>query len=671
MRACKFQIRTYKSILDSEEVMLDPYVTTIVGKNESGKTNILTGIESFSPSINYDKADIPLSINRNEINADSDIITIWFKVEVEDMKKLESIHPSLKNVSIIKISKNFSNQYSIDIPGIKLEELKPINNINCDEINSIYLNITALANKLKDILDENAETNDLSKDSIDMYTNIFDSIDSIDPAKVDLSTTFKSYFNNLMNMSAEDEIKSCIEDFTTEVENYIADIEDLKKKSPEIVDLILDITPDLIYFSDIELLEDTANISAFLSEKSKHKTLSNLLELAKIDVESIQEAEHYEKISKLNSASATITGLVNHSWKQENVKVQIDIYDPDIIVSIYDDINKKHHPPSMRSQGFRWFLSFYINFVAGSKGELKNTIILLDDPGVYLHPSGQKDLLNTLYEISKSNQIVFCTHSPFMIDRNNLDIIKIASKNGDNGTTINDKWYKSDDDALAPIRASLGMTIGDTLFTGKKNLIIEGYSDEILLESMSKVCSVLGKHHINLSKVSILPSNGADKVPYFASILRKENLDFVILLDYDRQGKYVANQLEEKLGINNAKILMLDKVIEAKGRNLIIEDLIDIEFYLKGVNEAYAEIFNRKLKKPSITYDDLESSSFDGIKSYFRKQKIGKSRSVDKIRVAKKISELVASDKIPNDETIEIFSKLFNMINIGLEMDHI
>src|SRR5690606_5615934 len=145
-------------------------------------------------------------------------------------------------------------------------------------------------------------------------------------------------------------------------------------------------------------------------------------------------------------------------------------------VNIKDNKVKKLYNPSVRSQGFQWFLSFYINFSADSK-ELENTIILLDDPGIYLHASGQKDLLKTLEILSNLNQILITTHSPFMIDTDRLERIRLVSNLEKEGTKINEKFHESDYDAFAPIRAAIGMSLGDSLFFDRKTLMVEGISD--------------------------------------------------------------------------------------------------------------------------------------------------------------------------------------------------
>lgn len=424
--------------------------------------------------------------------------------------------------------------------------------------------------------------------------------------------------------------------------------------------------PSLIYFSDVEKLEDIVALSEYLSKKNRHKTLDNLIKLSNLDVDSFKDSGAYARISKLRAASAKITGDINQFWTQEEVEVNLDIREGEIIISILDDVINNYHPPSIRSQGFRWFLSFYINFMAGSKGELKNAIILLDDPGVYLHASRQKDFLNALEKISQSSQIVFSTHSPFMINREKLRRVRIVTKKVGKGTLIEEKYWDSKGDALEPIRASIGMKIGDSLFTTKNNLLVEGYSDEIILGAMSKLCLKKEKQYIDTSKISVFPVTGADKMSLFATFCKIENLKFLVFLDFDTKGRSTSRELENKYKINRKNIMMFDKFAE-QGKDLVIEDLIDFDFYLEALNAAYEEIFQNKLKKKSIKKDDLKKTTFNGIKDFFKEKQIGTSGRVDKIKVAKEINDLVAEGKVPSEETTSKFSKLFKIINEKLD----
>ncbi|GAG87076.1 unnamed protein product [marine sediment metagenome] len=168
-----------------------------------------------------------------------------------------------------------------------------------------------------------------------------------------------------------------------------------EKAKEDIVDRVLEIMPNFVYFTDVDIIEDTIAIGEFQSNKERHKTLNNLFALAELDVDRLPSASPHVRRYDTEIASTVITGLVNNFWTQEEVKVSIGIDGNNLIVFIADATGALD-PPSRRSKGFQWFLSFYINFTMGSRKELRNTILLLDDPGVFLHPLGQEDLKKTL-----------------------------------------------------------------------------------------------------------------------------------------------------------------------------------------------------------------------------------------------------------------------------------
>ncbi|UTB33419.1 MAG: AAA family ATPase [Methanobacterium sp. ERen5] len=277
----------------------------------------------------------------------------------------------------------------------------------------------------------------------------------------------------------------------------------------------------------------------------------------------------------------------------------------------------------------------------------ENTIILLDDPGVHLHPSAQKDILNIIKKLSEDKQIFFTTHSPSMIDRNNLNGVKLVTKNGSVGTKIKGKFHASDYDIYEPIRAAIGMTLADSLFTTKKNLLVEGISDLFILEALSKFSEGENKEFIDTSKISIFPTNGAKKMSNYVPFLLKEELECVCIFDSDKEGKDAKNELISKFDVKKENIIILNDLFDEDiTKDLTIEDLIDFDFYLKALNLAYKNIFVDKIGKNNMDIDDLvgESKSFKGIKKYFKDNGLNKP---DKVLIAKKYLKLQLQKQIP------------------------
>ena len=217
------------------------------------------------------------------------------------------------------------------------------------------------------------------------------------------------------------------------------------------------------------------------------------------------------------------------------------------------------------------------------------------------------------------------------------------------------------------IRASIGADISDSLFGHKNNIVVEGYSDVIYLETMANVLEKLGKESINLDKVMIIGAGGAKKVPYLVSWFKAEKYNVLAMLDADDEGRDVAKKLKDNYGIDSKnEILTLDEISdEFKGKSLEIEDLFDEQFYNVAVNRAYKDIFEAKLGCPEIRLEEIESN---GLKSkryerFFKKNNLG---NFDKIKVALEVKKMLLTDdksiELLSDKTINNFEKLFAKI---------
>ncbi|BBO32379.1 AAA family ATPase [Lacipirellula parvula] len=109
------------------------------------------------------------------------------------------------------------------------------------------------------------------------------------------------------------------------------------------------------------------------------------------------------------------------SLEQERIRVQF--FDPSCDDASYFNMQE-------RSQGCQTFISFLLTIGAEAKtGVISNSLLLLDEPEIHLHPSGVRYMLKELIEASRhSNTVVFATHSVFMIDTENYDRHVIVKK---------------------------------------------------------------------------------------------------------------------------------------------------------------------------------------------------------------------------------------------------
>ncbi len=674
MRIEKIRVQNFLSIKDSSEINFNEKTICLIGKNESGKTSLLRALQSFDSDSEFSIEDLcsysdaKRRYERGEIElGEIESVTVWFRTDNEDKKALRTVSKELSKLESVKITKYFDNKYFTESPDLELETVAL-------DVNSIIKEIGSEVDNLLTTLEQYVKDGELTVDDFTSFRRAIEVFKSLDLSDLShIEEKFSNLYKGLRGVPIESEtIRRSI---ATTIEKTDGLKNDLKSRSQiEITEEILNLIPNFIYFDDVDLLEDKVKISTFLKDRSKHKTFDNLLKLVKLNVDRLKKSTKHQRRYSTEIASTQITGMINESWRQEEVRVKIGLDGDDLIVFVEDEVGA-YDKPSKRSKGFQWYLAFYINFMAGSKEEFENTVLLLDDAGVYLHPSGQKDLLRTFEKIAENNQIVYSTHLPYMIPKEHLERVRILSKEENEvGTLIKEKLHDSEADALEPIRAAIGVTIGDSLIFNKKNIIVEGYSDYLILEGMATYLERQNEDHLDFSIVSIVPVGGAEKIPFYSLLVWKENLDFIVILDNDNAGRRIAKELEEKYFLEVSRIVKLDEIFpkDKQGKDIEIEDLIDTSLYNKAVNEAYGKILKEK-QKDGIKIEDLGTRIRKQTKRYqefFRKNNLG---DFDKVLVAKQIrnltSDISCSDKILGKDTVENFKRLLELINGRLNKD--
>jgi hypothetical protein len=308
-----------------------------------------------------------------------------------------------------------------------------------------------------------------------------------------------------------------------------------------------------------------------------------------------------------------------------------------------------------RSRGFKWFFSFYITFAADTQGgSAENAVLLLDEPGLYLHATSQGDLLRHL-ESDFKNQVLYTTHSPFMVPTDNLDAVRTVNIDQDAGTTVtNDP--SGDPRTLFPIQAALGYSLAQTLFVGPNNLIVEGVTDYWIMSAISDYLHGAGKTGLP-PDLTLTPAGGAQKVTYMVALLTSERLRVMVLLDDERQARTTKEELvKQKLIRDDNVVFVTDGFDHGKPGEADIEDLLDPLVYDALVLEAYkVELSGTSLSLntsiPRIAKRYEEAFKAAGLEFY-------------KTRPARLFLNKMAADaaSIMTTPSIERFQRLFRKI---------
>jgi prenyltransferase beta subunit len=434
-----------------------------------------------------------------------------------------------------------------------------------------------------------------------------------------------------------------------------------------IIDSVLETTPDFVYYDSLDIIGDSVSMSKYLRNKNQYVIFDDLFKLAELDVESLKSMQDpLERRRILKEASERISRLINNSWKQENIRLDFVVDVDRILICIEDDAGADGDRPTIRSEGFRWYLSFFIYFLEETKKRLKNSVILLDNPGWPLHPSGKKDVLSILERISSGNQIVVATHSPFLIDKNKFRRIRIVKREADFGTKVYEKYWDSIHDALEMVRVAIGADISDSLFGSSNNLIVEGYSDKLYIQAVAKYLGRKTKKPINLDDVTIIGVGGADKISYLLCWLLAEKCNTLAIIDSDSKGNKVYKDMKGRDTeiVVGKDILKLDEIAGLRGKNIAMEDLFDEKFYNLAVNRTYKEFFDNRLGKQEVTLDDIppKGSLVKRYGRYFKDNGLG---GFDKIRVAQEIMKILSKKKVEEFDSgrnVKNFQGLFTKI---------
>jgi predicted ATP-dependent endonuclease of OLD family len=574
MQLVKFRIRDYKSIKDSGDCWLASDITILAGKNESGKSGILEALRDFDSSVkNISDSATPLDGNNEPV------ITLFFKVEEKEIRVMleEYAIPFNKEIftyiekNLLKISKDNENDYFFTKDFCDI--------IDKDQDNSLKKISTMLNNLVKKgTLNEFTEP--------DYKGDMQSILSSVNIAKAKLTK---------LDINIYPKIKITLDAINDEL-NQIGD----EWGSTLLSENISEYIPNFIYFSDFS---DILPYEIPLNNAASNEAIKDLVSVAEIDLDKVVKTSDPQRRSiLLNGHSTKISSAFKEDWIQDDITITITDRGANLRIHIEEEGSVNHYKPEQRSKGFQWFLSFYLRLNA--RGSDYN-IILVDEPGLYLHIKAQKDVLKVLEKISKDTQIIISTHTPSLIDPDRFDRIRLVTKCKKDGTGIKKIHAGADIDTITPITQAVGFDITNALtIVDRDSVIVEGISDYYLLHGAYKL--------LNDTAIpfNIIPSVGASNIPTLTSLMIGWGLNFVALLDNDREGIKAGEKLMSKLHLENKDVIFV-----SENKNYEIEDLFSTNdfntYFLNGDNKNEGGISNSAfIKKENITDKVLLSKLF-------------------------------------------------------------
>ena len=447
--------------------------------------------------------------------------------------------------------------------------------------------------------------------------------------------------------------------------------------------------PRFVYFSDYKKIYGNINLNEYLREEKgertdsieyveefdKAETVRNLFYLAELDMKELDEVKTSPSkcIKLLNAASNRLTSKLNPAWKGDPIHVDLR-YNPGNILSVV--ISDVHRDGTItntgllnrRAEGFKWTFSFIVNFAAETqRSELKEAILLLDEPARNLHPTQQMGISDLLKNLAGSNQVLYATHSPFMIfdyTPGNLLVVELDKRK--HLSRIFYDYWNADDKTLTPIlyglaRGQIESIVDREIGTNSRPIIIvETISDAMYLNAFDKF---LKDPNISMNPLNIIAAYNKNSVLPLAIFYRNHGYRTFVLLDNTDESKQISAQL-----VSNDFSSIQTIFFEREGKKLeSIEDYIVLEDYLHPVNQTY-EIKLRQEGFSNITPQAMASKEGKGnlekLKKIWQEHSDDDWGEFDNEEITRYICEKITLEETDflSDKTKDQFRSLYRLI---------
>ncbi|MBP6858854.1 MAG: AAA family ATPase [Candidatus Pacebacteria bacterium] len=557
MNLLRFRIKHYKSIIDSGDCYFSDKLTILAGKNESGKTSVLEALEDF----HQDRA---IRDGAKPIGGDGvPEVSITFTLTSADVSDIFTAINSDKSVAgevNMTLTKMFGpSKYTIDLESRKQLGVEQVYDLSVGQIQKSIEEIDLIIKQAGiDVSFPRLEKQQLS----DFKSEIL---------------KFKSE-----NLGLED-----VTNVITSIENVVDAFCAQEKFVVDFVDEF--VASHLPYFILFSSFDDAFPESISVASLAKDEWALDLEKVSDFSVAKMASANRQEQVNHENSVNVDFTNKFNEYWTQDKIRLHVKKDGTEVYFWIVED--NKLYLPSQRSKGQQWYLSFYVKIVARLQ-EGKPNVILIDEPGLYLHAKAQKDLLKVLLNHTDENPVVFSTHSPYLITEDNLENVRLVEKVG-GGTRVLGKIHAhpvADKETLTPVLTAIGLGINDSItnLDQKDNVVVEGQEDVFYLRAFKEI-------EDKALKTNFMDGGGASKMGFIGAILEGWGANVYYLYDND-QGKKDGEK-----GLESWRVLpeIVKSVSKTEGATIV--DIFSSDDFKKWVLEvqdnAYSSTNSQYIKE--------------------------------------------------------------------------
>ncbi|MEA5547275.1 AAA family ATPase [Limnoraphis robusta CCNP1324] len=672
------------------QVPIDPKITAVVGANESGKSHLLSAIEKAINGYDYKNQAIGARdfcryserfLVTSDKNRLPDFGTKWSQLSREECERI-------KSVSDISKSSSFESFFLFRKNGNSLT-------IYLGEGEGKYSSHEVYPKKVDELRNILPGTRRLKSNiALPSSIPIKKVIQKLNPKAS--YTTYEvlpvEQRNKIIKLLEEFKLSATRKNKRLQSVSLAQDSEATKEEDSDLLNILLN--PDGgLSESEKERQAEEINLTIDLLCKIAEVSESNLLDLAN-SMEANDVGYTQALIDKINRQLSANLNFPNYWVQDSKFRLLMSARDHDLQFTIVDRTGTKYSFDE-RSSGLKYFLSYYIQHRAYEPLGDAPEILLMDEPDAFLSSQAQQDLLKIFKEVASSeggipeSQVIYVTHSPFLIDKNHAERIRVLDKGSDyEGTRVVKSVSKNH---YEPLRSALGSFIAETVYISHCNLMVEGPADQVLLAGASthlqRFDLASKRESLDLNEITIVPAGGASSIPYLTYLARgrdSEQPAVIVFLDSDEAGNQAKRELTNK---NEQKKLRLkeDFVLQVKDlKNLGIqfpeklktpevEDLIPVSISVLAAQQYAKEICNvedrdikditeecvqQRVDNGETMFDAVNACVQDCSKSKPHLEKIGFARSVIEV-----VNDLRRNtNKEANKDALEKFESNFKIL---------
>ena len=609
LRALRVRVQNFRNIDDSGWVPLER-VTALVGRNESGKTTLLKALHKFNPATpepyNPQREFPRHRYTRDFENAaDWPVCSVVFDLADSFATEIPTLGDGERTPKTATCTRYYDGTLEVEFtPEIPDDNLSPA---------PVVTALSTLASAARRLeapdADQDGATQALRTALAAWATEWQKELNARDDLRGEEGARLLSE----VRASSEEHARPQTADMLEVLHGVIAPLEEAAQK-PRLVDqataLVTEAMPVFIYFENYGLLDSAIYLPRFLEDltrvpdDARIRTVNAMFTHVKLAAKEIAELGHERardegptpeiiaqdrqrkeaRAIKLNAASLDISSRFSHWYGQRRHTINYQADGDYFRIWVADE-----RRPGVqieleeRSKGFQWFLSFYLLFLVESREGHRQAILLLDEPGLHLHPTAQQELIAFFERLSEENQLVYTTHSPFLIDGAHIHRVRPVTEDESGCSRISVETWPRDRETIFPLQAAAGYAMLRGLFRHRDNVLVEGMSDYCYLHALRVQCLATGRPTLS-EDTYIIPCGGTKLVGHLASLFLGQEVRPLVLLDGDDAGWARRDALMKELYAAHAMaILMLDDVLGRVGSETEIEDLVGEQAFLSGV----------------------------------------------------------------------------------------